>query len=37
MKKALYSKLRAIKVNDRRVKKAIDDILDELDTGGAIQ
>ena len=32
----LYSKLRAIEVNDSIVKKAIDEILDELDTGGAI-
>ena len=32
----LYSKLRAIEVNEPTVKNAIDEILDELDTGVAI-
>lgn len=36
MKKILYRKLRAIEVNDPIAKKAIDEILDELDTGASI-
>ena len=36
-KKKLYQKLRAIKIKDKKVKKAIDEILDELETGNSIQ
>ena len=36
-KKKLYSKLRKLKVKDKEVKKAMDEILDELETGNGIQ
>ena len=29
--------MRAIKIRDKKVKKAIDEILDELETGASIQ
>ena len=32
-KKVLYQKLRALNVKDEKMKKAIDEILDELDAG----
>ena len=36
-KKKLYKKLRSIKVEDKKVKKVMDAILDELDAGANIQ
>ena len=37
LKKELYSKLRAIKVKDQQIQKAIDEILDQLENGQNIQ